>query len=135
MATISSKKAMSNFYGVLMEINFHKSDEEFLAEIQEKPDPKIDEHLLKIKQLSARLKAEATKARFKKAIEQIRVLKQKSMGELKRLIQPEEQAQLMPLFRKFEELSKEDETEICQDQELLLFIETLKDKLDDNSSD
>lgn len=135
MATISSKKAMSNFYGVLMEINFHKSDEEFLAEIQEKPDPTIDEHLLKIKQLSARLKAEATKARFQNAIEQIRVLKQKSINELKRLIQPEEQAQLMPLFRKFEELSKEDESEICQDQELLLFIETLKDKLDGSSSD
>jgi hypothetical protein len=87
---------------------------------------------VKIKQLNAKLKAEANKVRFQKAIEQIRILKQKGLDEIKKLIQPQEQEQLMPLFRKFEELTKEDEEAILEDQELLHLIEILKDRIDEN---
>ena len=48
--------------------------------------------------------------------------------ELKKLLAPHEQVQLVPLFRKLEELT------ILEDQELLHLMEILKDKLDDKSN-
>jgi hypothetical protein len=36
----------------------------------------------------------------------------------------------MPMFNKFSELSKTDETAILEDQEMLHFMELLKDRVD-----
>lgn len=131
----NTKEILNNLYGLMMEINFHRPDEDILAGLQANPDQQIDRHLLKIKQLSAKLRAESNKIRFQKAIEQIAILKHKGINELKKILNPQEQTQLVPLFRKFEELTKDDEAVILQDQELLLLIEMLKDKLDENTSD
>lgn len=131
MATLNVKQVLSNLYGLMMEINFHRLDEEVSAELQQKPDRQIEEHLLKIKQINAKLKAQHNKARFEDVIEQIRKLKERGIDELKRLIPAQEQAQLVPLFRKFEELTKKDEASILEDQELLELMEVLKSKLDD----
>lgn len=132
MGTVNAQKVLSNLYGLMMEINLHQSDEDILAELQANPDPQIEKHLLKIKQLNTKLKAQANKVRFEKAIEQIKILKQKGLDEIKKLIQPHEQAQLIPLFRKFEELTQEDEAAILEDQELLHLMEILKDRIDEN---
>jgi hypothetical protein len=132
MGTVNAKQVLSNLYGLMMEMNFHRADEDVLAELHTNPDTQIEKHLVKIKQLNEKLKAEANKVRFQKAIEQIRILKQKGLDEIKKLIQPQEQEQLMPLFRKFEELTKEDEEAILEDQELLHLIEILKDRIDEN---
>ncbi len=59
---------------------------------------------------------------------------QKGIEENIQLLQPQERIQLVPLFRKLEELTKDDETAILQDPELLQLIEILKDKLDENTS-
>ncbi len=129
-----TKEILNNLYGLMMEINFHKADDDVLADLQQHGDQQIDKHLIKVKQLSAKLKAEENKLRFQKAIEQITLLKKKGIDELKKLLAPHEQVQLVPLFRKLEELTEEDKSAILEDQELLHLMEILKDKLDDKSN-
>jgi hypothetical protein len=133
MATLNAKQVLSDLYGLMMEINYHRPDEEVLVELQQKPDAQLEKHLVKIRQIRAKLKAQANKERFQKAIDQIRILKEKGLNELGKLINPQEQAQLVPLFRKFEELTEKDEAAIVEDQELLHLIEVLKNKLDEDS--
>lgn len=133
MGVVNTKQVLSNLYGLMMEINFHRTEEDVLADLRANPDEQINNHLLKIKRLTAKLKAQTNSMRFAKAIEQIRLLKQKGLDEIKKLIRPEEQVQLIPLFRKFEDLSKEDEASILEDQQLLHLIEILKDRLDEDS--
>jgi hypothetical protein len=133
MATLNAKQVLSDLYGLMMEINYHRPDEDVLEELQQKPDAQLEKHLVKIRQISAKLMAQANKERFQKAIEQIRILKDKGLDELKKLISPHEQAQLVPLFRKFEELTEKDEAAIMEDQELLHLIEVLKNKIDEDT--
>ena len=134
MTTASKKQALSNLYGLMMEINLHQADEDVLNELQQHPDPQIEKHLLKVKQLTTKLKAEAYKIQFQVAIDQLKALKQKGVEELKKLFQPSEQVELSPLFRKFEELTEKDEKAILEDQELLRLMRILKEKLDDNKN-
>ncbi len=133
MSTLNARQTLSNLYGLMMEINFHRADEDILAELQGNPDAKIDEHLLKIKRLRSKLKAQESKVRFQHALEQLTLLKQKGIDELQKLLGPQAQQQLVPLFRKFEGITKEDELAILEDQELLHMLEILKDKLDETN--
>ena len=133
MITLSDREVLSNLYGLMMEINLNQDDEDIFSELNSNPDAQIDRHFIKIKQLNAKLRAAANKKKFHQAIEQITLLKQKGLEELKKLIQPQEQAQLLPLFRKFEELTADDEASILEDQELLRLMEILKDRIDDTN--
>jgi len=132
MATLNAKQVLSNLYGLMMEINYYRPDEEVQTELQENPDAQIEKHLVKIRQVKAKLKAQENSDRFQKAIDQIRILKERGLDELRKLISPQEQAQLVPLFRKFEELTDKDEAAIMEDQELLHLIELLKNKIDED---
>lgn len=129
METVNAKQVLSNLYGLMMEINLHQEDAQVLAELELEPDVNLQIHLQKIKQLSAKLRAHSIKMKFQNAMVQLSELKLKGIDELKRLIKPNEQEQLIPLFRKFEELTEEDEKSLFEDQELLNFIELLKDRL------
>lgn len=126
----NAKQILNNLYGLMMEINYHRTDEDVLAEYKEKPDVQVNSHLVKIRQISAKLQAEANKARYANAIEQIAKLKERGIEEFKKLFNPSEQAELVPMFNKFTELSKKDEAAILEDQEMLHFMEILKDKVD-----
>src|SRR5690606_15833767 len=117
MGTISAKQILSNLYGLMMEINYHRSDEEVLEELQQKPSRQVDKHLIKVKQLAAKLRAQKNKDRFQKALVQIVKLREKGIDELKKILNPQEASQLLPLFRKFDELTKDDEKSILEDQE------------------
>lgn len=134
MPIVNARQVLSNLYGLMMEINHHRIDEEVLSELSTKPDSQIDLHLIKIKQLNAKMRAANNKKLHQQAIEQIAFFKQKGLEELKRLLRPQEQTELMPLFRKFEELTAEDEASIFEDRELLYFMEVLKERIDDTSS-
>lgn len=133
MGIQNTKQILSDLYGLMMEINFHREDEEVLKELQDYPDPQIEQHLLRIKQISAKLKAKANRVRFIKAKEQLALLKQKGIEEIQRLITPQERVKYAPLFRKFEELKKEDEEAIMEDQELLKILEILNRHIDNDS--
>ena len=134
MKNSSSTQILSNLYGLMMEINFYRLDEDVLSELAANPDPEINEHLLKVKQLNAKLKAQKNNEIFKNAIEQLRLLKEKGLDEFKKLFSKEDQEQYVRLYRKFEELTKEDEALLLQDQELLIMLEKLKSKIDGNQN-
>lgn len=125
----NAKQILNNLYGLMMEINYHRTDEDVLAEYNEKSDAQVNSHLVKIRQISAKLQAEANKARYANAIEQIAKLKERGIEEFKKLFNPSEQAELVPMFNKFTELSKKDEVAILEDQEMLHFMEILKNKV------
>jgi hypothetical protein len=135
MDTVNTKQLLLNLYGLMMEINLHQEDADVLEELRASPDRQIDRHMLRIKQISAKLRAKANKLRFEKAIEQVRMLKERGIDEIKKLFSPDEQLRLRPLFNKFTELTLEDETAILEDQEILQLIEILKDRLDDRHDD
>lgn len=134
MTSKNTKQILSNLHGLMMEINYHRSDEDVLQELNDKPDPQLDKHLIKIKQLKAKLNAIANESRFQKAIEYLKVLKSKGLDEIRSSLTVEDQNTLIPLFRKFDSLSEEDEKEILEDSELLHYLEVLKDKLDSDEN-
>lgn len=129
----NAKQILNNLYGLMMEINYYRTDEDVLTEYNEKPDAQVNNHLIKIRQISAKLQAENNKARYAKAIEQIEKLKERGIEEFKKLFNTSEQAQLIPMFNKFTELSKKDEAAILEDQEMLRFMEILKNRVEDSN--
>jgi hypothetical protein len=132
MGTQNTKQILSDLYGLMMEINYHREDEEVLKELLENPDPQIERHLNKIKQINAKVRAEANRIRFLKAKEQIALLREKGIEAIQNFITPQERLQLAPLFSKFEEMTSEDENDILEDQELLKMLEILNEKMNEN---
>ncbi|MCX2584352.1 hypothetical protein [Pedobacter sp. MR22-3] len=135
MMSTNSKQILNNLYGLMLEINYHREDQEILLELEQKPDLQINNHLVKIRQLTAKLKAEATKARYADALDQLKKLKEQGIEEFKKMFSINEQANLIPMFNKFTELSKKDEEAILEDQEMLQFMSILKERTDETTSD
>jgi len=132
MRTQNAKQILSDLYGLMMEINFHREDEEVLNELLENPDSQIEGHLLRIKQIKAKVRDEANRIRFANAKEQLALLREKGIEEIQRLITPQERLQLAPLFSKFKEMTKEDEENNMEDQELLKMLEILNKRINEN---
>lgn len=126
----SNASVLHHFYGLLIEMNFHRPEEDVFPEKNYREDPFIQKHLRQIKLASAKYKAELNKDRYSELVTEIKRLKAIGFDEIKKLLAPREAVQLQPLFRKFEELSVDDEASIAEDQELLHLIAALKDKLD-----
>ncbi|UEG51390.1 hypothetical protein LLH06_10440 [Mucilaginibacter daejeonensis] len=130
----TNKQILNNLYGLMLEINYQQDDKDVLAELEAKPDSVVNNHLLKIKQLTAKLKAEANRQRYADAVSQLQLLKQKGIEEFKKLFSPSDQTKLVPMFNRFTELSQKDEQEILEDQEMLHFMEILKDRANETDS-
>lgn len=128
----SAKQILSNLYSLLMELNFHADGPEIFDQLSDTEKERVERHFKRIKLLKTKYKAEANSQYFKKAFEQIQALKEKGMDELKKLLRPEEQQALIPLFRKFEEISESDKASILEDTELLSMIELLKQRADES---
>lgn len=128
----SAKQILSNLYSLLMELNFHADGPAILEELNDSEKERVERHFKKIKLLKTKYKAEANKRYFQKAIEQIKTLKEMGMEELKKILKPEEQLDLVPLFRKFEEITENDKASILEDTELLSMIELLKERMDES---
>lgn len=133
MAVTNPKESLNNLYGLMMEINFHQAEEDILTELQDNPDPFVEKHLKLVKQLSTKLRVVANKRKYTQALDQLKLLKEKGLEELKRLLSFQDQLELQPLFRKFEGLTPEDEASILEDQEILKLMEVLKNRLDENA--
>lgn len=125
----SNAEILNHFYGLLIEMNFHRAEEDVFSEKDYHDDPFIQKHLRQIKLLSAKYKALHTKSQYAAILVEIKRLKDIGIEELKNFLNPQEAIQLQPLFRKFEELSENDEASIADDQEMLQLIAALKDKL------
>lgn len=134
MNSKNTKQILSDLYGLMMEINYHRADEDVLQELEENPDPQLDKLLIKIKQMKAKLNAISNESKFQKIIDYVKALKNKGLDEIKNSFSLEEQKVLIPLFRKFDDLTEEDEKEILEDSELLHYLEILKDKFDSDEN-
>lgn len=132
MTSKNAKQILSDLYGLMMEINFHRAEEDVLKELQDDPDHEIDKYLIKVKQLKTKLDAKRNENRFQKAMKFIKSLHMTGLDEIEKSLAFEDRQKLLPLFRKFENLSEEDENEILEDNELLYYLEALKDKLDED---
>ena len=121
---------LNHFYGLLIEMNFHRLDEDVFLEKTYDDDPFIQKHLQQIKLKSAKYKAVISKSRYVQLLEEIKRLQEISFKEIKKILNPKEIHQLQPLFHKFDELSKKDESSIAEDQELLQLLTALKEKID-----
>lgn len=126
----SSLQILDHFYSLLMEMNFHQAEEDVFVEKDYRNDAFIQKHLRQIKLKTAKYKAAINKLDYLTILDYVKRLKDIGMDELKQFLNPDQQLQLVPLFRKFEELTDKDEASIAEDQELLQLIHNLKDKLD-----
>ena len=132
MGTRNTKQILSDLYALMMEINFHREDQDVLKELLENPDSQIEGHLLRIKQIKAKVRAEANRTRFAWANEQLALLKEKGIEEIQRLITPQERIHYAPLFSKFGEMTEEDKLNILEDQELLKMLEILNKRINED---
>lgn len=131
MKAEGAQQILNNLYGLLMEMNLLQSDDDALNQSNILEDPFIQKHLKNIKLLSAKYAAVANRSRYQTLKNEFKKLKEQGVEELKKMLQPQDVIELQPLFRKFEEITPEDEQDIIEDQEFLLMLEQLKKKLDE----
>ena len=123
---------LNNYYGLMIEINYHKPAEDYLDQL-ENASEFVNKHLNTIKLKQAKAKAIFIRKRYINLQNEFKRLKQYGVEELKKLLGAKERQDLVPLFRKFEELSKNEELEIIDDNDFLDFIAILKEKMDDET--
>lgn len=131
----TNPQILDHFYNLLIEMNFNQPDEDVFSEKNYKDDPFIQKHLQQFKLKAAKLKAQNRKNNYSSLLTEINRLRKIGFEEIRKLVNPQEAAQLQPLFRKFEELSKRDEASIAEDQEMLQLISALKEKLDNPNNE
>jgi len=132
---VKSNKALetlNNLYDLLVEMNFHKEPSDFIDDLKE-DNPFISKHLQNVLLHRTKAKAILKEKKFSALKKQFLKLKELGSEKLQQLYTPEEKAQLVPLFRKFEELDEKDISDINDDQDFLIFISSLKDKLEDGN--
>ena len=123
---------LNNYFGLILEINYHAPAEDYFDEIENVSDF-VNFHFNKIKLKQAKAKALYSKKRHEEFKKEFEKLKKYGVDELKKLLGQSERLQLQPLFRKFEDLSQNDEIEIIDDNDFLNFISVLKDKIDEET--
>ncbi|UOB17507.1 hypothetical protein [Abyssalbus ytuae] len=133
METNKALKALDNLYGLLLEMNYHKEPIDFLSEIEE-DDVFVSKHLRNVMLRRSKTKALLVQNKYKKLREEFLRLKEYGFEKLQELLTPKEKIELQPLFNKFKELEKKDEIDINEDQDFLIFISKIKDKIDDDES-
>lgn len=134
METNSALKALNNLYGLLLEMNYYREPVDFIDEIEEN-DIFVSKHLRNVKLKRSKAKALMMKSKFTKLREEFLHLKEYGFEKLQELLTPKERMELQPLFSKFKELEEKDEIDINDDQDFLVFISKLKDKIGDNDSE
>lgn len=131
METNNAIKALNNLYGLLLEMNYYKEPLDFVDEIKEE-DEFVSKHLKSIMLRRAKTKALKAENRYAKLREEFLRLKEYGFEKLNELLTPKERIELQPFFSKYTELDKKDEIDINDDQDFLVFISKLRDKIEDN---
>jgi|GEM_PF-6014788 len=126
----TNSQILDHFQKLLIEINFRRQEEDVFDEASYHDNDFVQKHLRQIKLKIGKIKAEQNKRGFEAILEEVRRIKELGAIEFNKLLNPEQQLQFQPLFRKFEELSEKDEASMANDVELLQIISVLKDKLD-----
>lgn len=133
MESNNALKALNNLYGLLLEMNYHKEPIDFLDEINE-DDKYVSKHFRNIMLRRSKTKALLTQNKYAKLREDFLRLKEYGFEQLQELLTPKEKIELQPLFNKFTELETKDEIDINEDEDFLIFISKIKDKMDNSES-
>lgn len=131
----TNRDILNHLYGLLLELNFHRPDEDVFSDRTYSEDPFIAKHLKQIKLRTSKYKALLLQKTYSAVLAEFHRLKEIGFEEIKKLLKPQEAQQLQPLFSKFEQLSEKDEESIAEDQEFLQLISALKDKLNKENAD
>lgn len=131
METNNALKRLNNLYDLLIEMNYHKEPADFISELKDE-DPFISRHLKNVILHRSKAKAILKEKNYIELKKQFLSLKEYGFERLQELFTPKERVKMVPLFRKFEELGEKDKIDINEDQDFLIFISSLKDKLEDN---
>lgn len=123
----TNAEILHHFYSLLLETNYNDEDispEEILK------DPSIQKYYSQFKLKISKNQAVLKKSAFESILHEVERLKKVGVEELKKLLTPRDSLQLQPLFNKFESLTEKDRDSIVADEELLILISLLKEKLD-----
>ena len=131
METNKALKALNNLYGLLLKMNYHREPFDFIDEIKE-DDVFVSKHLKNVMLRRSKTKALLMQSKYAELREEFLRLKEYGFERLQELFTPKERENMIPLFRKFEELGEKDIFDINEDQDFLIFISSLKNKLEDN---
>lgn len=134
MGTNNALKALNNLYGLLLEMNYYREPLDFINEIKE-DDVFVSKHLKNVMLGRSKTKALLMQSKYAKLREEFLHLKEYGFEKLQELLTPKERVELQPLFNKFKELEEKDEIDINEDQDFLIFISKLRDKIEDNGSE
>jgi len=122
---------LNHIYSVMLEINYLQKDEDILEDLAENQDNFVENKLKLFRRLSAQYKASWNHQKFNKAFVFLEELKNKSVEEINKILNPQAQVAYAPLFRKFEELTDDDKKSILEDEDLLNLIDYLNEQDDD----
>lgn len=134
METNNVLKALNNLYGLLLEMNYHREPLDFIDEIKE-DDIFVSKHLKNVMLRRSKTKALMMQSKYAKLREEFLLLKEYGFEKLQELLTPKERIELQPLFSKFKELEEKDEIDINEDQDFLIFLSKLSDKIGGNDSE
>ncbi len=130
MQPLESKQMLNHIYGVMLEINYLQKDEDILEDLAETQDEFVENKLKLFRRISAQYKASWNHQKFEKAFAFLKDLKNRSVDEINKILNPEAKVAMAPLFRKFEELTDDDKKSILEDEDLLNLIDYLNEQDD-----
>eukprot|EP00388_Colpodella_angusta_P036993 GDKK01040413.1.p1 GENE.GDKK01040413.1~~GDKK01040413.1.p1 ORF type:complete len:134 (-),score=18.37 GDKK01040413.1:23-424(-) len=132
MESKNAIEILNNYFGLMLEMNYHIPAEDYFDDVDNVSEF-VNFHYNKIKLKQAKAKALNNKKRFDEFKSEFEKLKKYGVDELKKLLGSSERVQLQPLFRKFDDLSQNDEMDIIDDNDFLNFISVLKERIDNET--
>lgn len=125
---------VNRIYGLIIEANIYKTDDDLLAEVDVTNDQYFAKNIDHIRQLNTKASAELNRNRFAEAqmvLEELLHKAGKGIDEfLRGLVSEKENEKLIALFKNFESLSDTDKKAMILDNKILEIINKAKNNLD-----
>lgn len=128
---------VNGLYGLMLEANLNRSDDEIMHGIDIKADPYLDQSLSFIRQLNTKAKAQLNKSRFNYAQQMLAELLNKTGDNLedflKGILSEPENKEMLAFFSNFQSLSETDKKAMLLDNKILEIISKAKNELDSSA--
>lgn len=125
---------VNRLYGLIIEANMHRSDEEVVPEINLTNDVYYSNGLALVRQLNTKAKAHLNKSRFSQAQQLLNELLSKTGDNLesffKGLTSEPESEKILALFKNYQSLSDADKQAMLLDNKVLELISKAKKNID-----
>jgi len=129
---------VNHIYGLIIEANMYRADEEVIPEINSTTDVYFSDGLAMVRQLNTKAKAFLNKNRFSQAQELLNEFLNKTGDNLemlfKGLVSEHENEKILALFKNYQSLSEDDKKAMLLDNKILEIISKAKKDLDTKKS-